>query len=274
MARVINLTSPYTRGSDVKSLQRAIRHILIEVRHESTKLQDDGVYGPISRDAEAHCAWALGVATPHDHKRAQAVIRHPNLRTPAELARAAKYKKHAKAREGTGPQAAVKFALELARRHPPITENPPGSNWGGLISTMQEEVGISHTYWCGAAAHYVLKHGGGINVDRGIVYCPNTERFAKTGTGGFDRWVSAANWADAPVGSLPLYDEGGIAGHVGFLLDKIINPEHMHTAEGNTSSGPGGPQSDGGGFFERRDRGVFTPGFPVRGFAVPRWKIG
>lgn len=272
MARVINLTTPYAHGSDVKILQRAIRHVLNDLRGESINLSDDGIYGPATRDAEAHAAWALGVATPCDHKRAQAVIRNPRLRTPAELARASKYKKLAKAREGTGPQAAVNFALRLAHRDPHITEQPPGSNWGGLITTMQQEVGLDHDFWCGAAMHYVLKHGAGLNVNRGIVYCPNTEGFAKAGTGGFKEWIPAVSAKRAPIGSLVLYDEHGIAGHVGMLCSLITNTaEPMHTTEGNTTSGPNGPQSNGGGFFERRDRMLKQPGFAVRGFAVPRW---
>lgn len=268
MARILNLTSPFTKGAAVASLQRAIRHVLVDIRHEPCALADDGVYGPATRDAEAHAAWALGVATPRDHKRAQAVIRNPALRTPAELLRARAYVKAAAARETSGPAGAVALALKLARQVPHITENPPGTNWGGLITTMQQEVGLDHDYWCGAAAHYFLKHGGGINVDRGIVYCPTTEALAKAGTGGFKAWIPAERATEAPVGSLVLFDEGGIAGHVEILCSRS-DGRTVHDVGGNTSAGDGESQSNGGGVFERTR--PITGGFPVRGFAVPRW---
>ncbi|MCW3040932.1 MAG: hypothetical protein JWM31_2837, partial [Solirubrobacterales bacterium] len=74
MPRTIALTTPYTHGDDVKVLQRAIRHI-ITLKEGSSSLVPDGEYGPASRDAEAHAAYLLGLASPRDHKRAQAVIR-------------------------------------------------------------------------------------------------------------------------------------------------------------------------------------------------------
>lgn len=103
-----------------------------------------------------------------------------------------------------------------------------------------------------------------------VRYCPSTEAHAKAGTGGFKEWIPAFRAAEAPIGSLVLYDEHGIAGHVGILVERITG-ERLHTVEGNTSSGPGGSQSNGGGIFERKDRVVHAQGFAVRGFAVPRW---
>lgn len=267
MSRILNLTSPHTTGKDVTALQRAIIHALVDIRREPCDLNVDGEYGPATRDAEAHAAYALGAAKPRDHKRAQAIILHPALRTPLELKRARAYKAAAKKRQGSGSVGAVLLALELARRSPRITESPAGSNRGQLIDVMQREVDMLAQPWCGAFVHYALKHGGGIDVTHEVRYCPSTESHAKAGTGGFRTWVPASRAEQAPVGSLVLYGEHQ-ADHVEILCSRS-DGNTVRTVGGNTSPGDGGSQANGGGVFERR-RPV-AGGFPVRGFAVPRW---
>lgn len=267
MSRILNLTSPHTTGKDVTALQRAIIHVLVGIRHEPCDLVVDGEYGPATRDTEAHAAFALGAAKPRDHKRAQAIIRRPRLRTPLELKRARAYKTAAKKRQASGSIGAVRLALELARRSPHITESPAGSNRGALIDVMQREVDMLAGPWCGAFVCYVLKHGGGISVTVEVRYCPATEAHAKAGTGGFKEWIPASEAERAPIGALALF---GLreAEHVEVLCSRS-NGNTIHTVGGNTSSGDGGSQANGGGVFERT-RPV-GGGFPVRGFAVPRW---
>lgn len=269
MSRVLHLTSPLTHGDDVRTLQRAITTRLA-ARHDLLVVKADGEYGPATAHAEAHAAWLLGAANPHDHKRAQAIVEHPALRTPLELARASKLAGEIAKRETSGPAGAVHLALQLARHTPHYTENPAGSNTdrGGIIDIAQKECGLRASYYCGAGAHYVLKHGGGINVSTGIVYCPTTEALAKQGTGGFKEWIPAARPQDAPIGCLVLFTEGSVAGHVEILCAKITGAS-AHTVGWNTSAGDGGSQSNGGGIFERER--PLKGAFPVRGFAVPRW---
>lgn len=265
--RTLRLTSPLTHGEDVRRLQ-----VAINARARDRRVDTDGEYGPATAHAAKVTFLALGGATHALDNgvglHAQIIIRAPNRRTPVELFRA-RARAKAAAQRGEGAAGVVALALKLARQSPHITENPAGSNTdrGGLIDQAQAECGIHGTYYCGAGAHYLLKHGGGIEVSTGIVYCPTTEALAKSGTGGFKEWIPVARAREAPVGSLALFDEGGIAGHVEVLVERITTSE-AHTVGWNTSSGDGGSQSNGGGVFER-DRPL-GGGFPIRGFAVPR----
>jgi hypothetical protein len=255
-SRTLRLVSPYTHGEDVRRLQIALG------------TTEDGEYGPNTAHAAKTRALELGVAsghvttglTPH----AQTIIRNPASRSIVEKYRA-KQRAKAAATVGQGAAGAVALALKMARQSPHITEAPAGSNRGPLIDVMQREVGMLAQPWCGAFAHYVLKHGGNITVDPQVRYCPWTEAAAKNGTGGFLRWIPAEHATSAPVGSLILYGQGQ-AEHVEILCSPS-NGSTVHAAGGNTSSGDGS-QSDGGGAFEKTR--PIAGGFPVRGFAVPR----
>jgi hypothetical protein len=254
--RTLRLVSPYTHGTDVHALQAALG------------VTEDSQYGPNTAHAAKARALALGAATSHVQAgltpHAQTIIRDPSTRSIVEKYRA-KQRAKAAAAVGQGAKGAVELALKLARQTPHITESPAGSNRGPLIDVMQREVGMLAQPWCGAFAHYVLKHGGGIDVDPQVRYCPWTEAAAKNGTGGFSRWIPAEHATAAPVGSLILYGTGQ-AEHVEILCSPS-NGSTVHAAGGNTSSGDGS-QSDGGGAFEKTR--PISGGFPVRGFAVPR----
>lgn len=263
--RVLHLSSPLAKGEDIRRLQ-----VAINARGRAPKVEVDSQYGPRTAHSAKLTALALGIATGGIAnglgKRAQTIIRSPRLRTPVELYRARARARAAAARVGKGAAGTVTLALELARRTPHITESPAGSNRGPLIDEMQREVDMIAQPWCGAFAHHVLKHGGGIEVTHEVRYCPATEAHAKNGTGGFLQWIPAARATEAPTGSLVLY---GVreAVHVGVLVERTSGNE-IHTVEGNTGAGASGSQDNGGGCFERRR--PLTGSFPVRGFAVPR----
>lgn len=255
--RTLRLTSPFAHGEDVRRLQVAL------------KVTVDSQYGPDTAHAGKIRALELGAATSHVQagltQRAQTIIRDPGLRTFVEKYRAKQRAKTA-AQVDHGAAGAVKLALELAHRTPHITESPAGSNRGAFIDQMQREVGMLANPWCGAFVHWVLKHGGNIEVDPQVRYCPWTEAAAKNGTGGFLKWIPADRAKDAPLGSLVLYGIGQ-AEHVEILCSKYMDGGSIHTVGGNTSSGDGS-QSDGGGVFAKTR--PLGGGFPVRGFAVPR----
>lgn len=262
--RTLRLSSPLASGEDVRRLQ-----VAVNARGRVPKVPVDGQYGPVTAHAAKETALAIGLNTVHVSsgvdRYAQSRIRNPRLRTPVELYRARARARAAAARVSSGGSGTAALALKLARQVPHITESPAGSNRGPLIDQMQREVGMLAQPWCGAFVHWCLAHGGGINVDPQVRYCPWTEAAAKNGTGGFERWIPATHATEAPIGSLILYGSSE-AEHVEVLCSRS-DGSSVHAAGGNTSSGDGS-QSDGGGAFEKvRPVGG---GFPVRGFAVPR----
>ncbi|MCW3038117.1 MAG: hypothetical protein JWM31_22, partial [Solirubrobacterales bacterium] len=177
-----------------------------------------------------------------------------------------------KKRQHTGVDGQVALALKLARHTPRYTENPAGSNTdrGGPIDQAQKEVGISASYYCGAGAHYLALHGGGVNLTPEIRYCPYAEQHARNGTGGFLRLVPAHQ---IRRGMLVTFDEGGIAGHIETAVEDVdTHHETIHTVGWNTSpDGSDGSQANGGGIFERHARPL-GGGFPVRYGLEIRWQ--
>lgn len=270
MSRVLHITSPYTQGHDVGQLQIAIRKVFAAVE-EPCSLHVDKAYGPATASAEAHAAYIRGAASPHDHKRAQQIILHPLTRTPAELARASKYKRMAAERHTHGAEGMVHLALKLAHHTPPYTENPAGSNTdrGGIIDIAQKEVGIAASYYCGAGVHYLAKHGGGVDLTPEVRYCPSAEAHARAGTGGFLKLVAPH---EIQMGDAVTFDEGGIAGHIETAIeDYKPGTETVHTVGWNTSpEGGSGSNSNGGGIFEHFHRPI-GGGFHVRYGLRIRW---
>lgn len=266
---MLHLTTPHTKGQAVTRLQRAVNARLAR-RHSTIRVDVDGDYGQATRNAEVAAAYLLGVKNPHNHRRAQAVILRPGLRWPPEVRRGRRRVAGQARRVTSGPAGAVALALRLARTVPHYTENPAGSNTdrGGIIDQAQHEVGISGTFYCGAGVHYMVLHGGGVNITPEVRYCPSIEAHAKAGTGGLAKWLPVSAIAEWRPGDILTFDEGGVAGHTELLVD--VSHGVVHTVGWNTSPQDGsGSQSNGGGVFERH-RPV-GGGFPVRGAARVRW---
>lgn len=138
--------------------------------------------------------------------------------------------------------------LRAARSQVGVTENPPGSNH----TIYGDEYGQPRTYWCGHFVWWCFNQAG-VDLRRiGIPHPQFTPSFfteaAKAG------WVRPADTAIQAGDVLffdfrPPYTTSGIQ-HVGIATGpprRGIVP----TIEGNTTSGPGGPQDNGGGVFER-----------------------
>lgn len=268
---VYRLTTPLTRDRTAKKpIHHLQREINARLRNHGSSLRCDvdGEYGPETAACEAHAAWLLGASHPHDHKRAQAIILRPAIRTPREFLWGRRHTRIEKRRKGTGAAGAVKLALELAHHRPPYTEHPAGSNTdgGGIIDRAQAECGMHGQFYCGAGVHYMVLHGGGVKLSAGVVYCPTIEALARSGQGGFKEWITApSKWR---AGDVLTFDEGGVAGHTE-LATGPVKDGMIPTVGWNTSSGDGGSQSNGGGIFPRL-RPVHGS-FPVRGAARPRY---
>jgi hypothetical protein len=119
---------------------------------------------------------------------------------------------------------------------------------------------------CGAFVNACL-HASGFSDNFWLRYCPWTESHAR---GRLDGWSWVSVGSEVQIGDLALYGSRE-ADHVGLVVE-VSNGRDVETIEGNTSSGPGGSQSNGGGVFVRhRHTDGSLGGFPIRGYARPPW---
>jgi len=205
----------------------------------------------------------------------QQMIREPDERTDEQLERAkvrrarlkdgpAVYDKLAKEAGATGK--GVQSALRFAAAQVGTTESPAGSNDGPKIRQWWQICGYgSPVPWCGCFVNAVIIAGGCEN-GKGwaIGYTPAIVAHAKAGRGGWS-WHE-----DGKPGDLALFDTPGgpTAVHVG-IVERRMGGGTYQTVEGNTSSGDGGSQSNGGGVFRRQRSTVGN--FRIVGFARPPW---
>lgn len=249
--RTLKLTSPLTKGEDVRALQKAINTRLTRHQGWGVPVTVDGEYGKETAAAERQVAFYLGTgrkslnvgATPGQ----QRIVMHPNLRTPGDLARARQRRHH--------DDTAGVIAWERSQLG---THEQGTSNRGTMVDRFEREFGILGAAWCGAFQGYALRKIGGVPVTDRVVYCPYIEEDAKHGVNGFASWHP---WTDRHNGDLVLFDFGeGIAQHVGMYVGNGM------TIEGNTSA-PGGSSEDDGGTVAEKQRDPAN----IIGCARPRW---
>ena len=115
--------------------------------------------------------------------------------------------------------------------------------------TGEPYFGTSGVPYCAMFASYCLDWAGVPCVGMPSAYCPDIE------SAGREAGVTPYN-EDAEPGDLVLFDWGGdgLADHVGIVEENHPGEGYMTTIEGNTSSGDGGSQSNGG-VVARRQRG-------------------
>jgi hypothetical protein len=284
--RELVVVDPPMSGRDVANFQRAIRE-----RLQSRGLADDVVV-PL-HGKFTHATWVAAVEAGYfmgllsgtylktDKQRgvstegAQMIIRNPDRRSPEQLERA-------KARQGQlerGPRyyedlakangvtigKGAKAALAFAAKQIGTTESPAGSNWGPKIGGWIKTAGYDGPVpWCGCFVNAACMAGGVSSGAGWIGYTPAIITHAKNGRGGWS-WHT-----NSEPGDLILFDTpgGDAAVHVG-MVETPLAGAHDKTIEGNTSSGPGGSQANGGGVF-RRDRSS-SSGFRTVGYARPPW---
>lgn len=261
MERVLTLTTPHMKGKDVGVLQAAIAN------RGGPKLERDDDYGPDTHAATIATALDLGVypvtGSPRAARRRVEAIRHPGNRTQAELDRARK-RREAAEKAGKGLAAAMRWAdAQIGTK-----ESPAGSNKGPKITAWQAGVGLpgGGYAWCGAFDHAVALVFG-VDLTNDVRYVPSIKGHAVARTGGLDAWTTSLDTAQSwyRAGHLVLVTfnfDGGDPDHTG-VLAKGSGP--LETIEGNTSSGVGGSQSNGGGVY-RRNR----PTSDVQGYARVR----
>ena len=153
-------------------------------------------------------------------------------------------------------------ALRWLTNHRGITEQPSGSNTDGRkdgIRAAQQRLGgwLIGLPWCGVwACNAAL--AGGVKMSKPYRWASvtNIEDDAKAGTNGFIKWVPnrpGEERGKVMRGDLAVMFGRGV--HVAtfrqFVKDSHGNVVAIVTDEGNTSSGVGGSQSNGGGAFRR-----------------------
>lgn len=257
-SRTFRLTSPHMHGDDVRLLQTTLAK---QFRDWGVKypLKIDGDYGPETRDALESALYGLGIAQTTLERGVTPALRiklRAKQLTAAERkrydGRAAWRKRLAGRFEGSGAELAIAYARQAVG----VVEHPAGENRGPRIDEWLKACGIGPAPWCGCFANGALM-AAGFPAQPWLRYCPWIEQRAKAGEGGWS-WHPIA---DAQPGDLVLYG-ASIAVHVGLYIGAGA------TIEGNTSSGDGGSQDNGGGVFLRH-RDFHAAGFPARGLARP-----
>lgn len=283
--RTLTVVDPPMEGRDIANLQRAIR-----ARLAARELEDDV---PVPTHAKfTHATWVAAVEASYfiglrsetylatDDGRgvcfegAQVLLRRPDQRNAQQLERASArqgqlergpryYDDLAKTAglTGKGPET----ALAWAEKQIGTVEHPAGSNWGPKIQDWIALAGyLGPVPWCGAFANAAVIAGGVPSGAGWIGYTPSIVSHAKRNLGGWS-WHSEGH-----PGDLALFDTpgGDPAVHVGMCKRKLTSSTYA-TIEGNTSSGAGGSQDNGGGVFFRTRS---TQGsFRIIGFARPPW---
>lgn len=266
----LKLTSPHMTGSVVSRFQGDINDELARW-DVPFALDVDGDYGMLTRDTALSVCYGLGLdneimdggATPEVRLK----IRN-RLLTPTEQLRynaRADWRVRLAERYRT-PDDAIRVAISYARSKVGVTENPAGSNRGLQIDKWEQDCNFLGGPWCGAFANACLV-AAGFPTQWWLRYCPYTEQRSKTGEGGWS-WRTNAN-----LGDLVLYGRTE-AVHVGLVtsLDGAGRVDD-ETIEGNTTTGPGGSQSNGGivAVRHRHTDGSLAASFPIRGYARPPW---
>jgi hypothetical protein len=242
------------RSEAARKLQAATNRRLRSRGLEALAVKEDGVVGLRTLGAVRKIAWALGARSETYESitregaipvGVQLMILNPGRRTDqqksrgkARMSRMRSQRKQAQRRRKSARSRAVNaFLAKVGTR-----ERPPGSNGGGIITTMETYWGFGRVAWCGIACGYHAKKFGGVKGLRSDVAAVRAiENHARARHEPYGRWQSG------PEGALPgsFVVIGGSGIHVGMLVQSLSGGR-AKTVEGNTSFGPGGSQSNGG----------------------------
>lgn len=161
--------------------------------------------------------------------------------------------------------------LGAARADLGLTETPHGSNDNRIVRWYNANVAkIGRGPWCDMAVSYWAAKAGIASIVGQFAYCPyHVEWFRKQG-----RLVAAEDLRPGDVVFFN-FDGGRLAQHVEVAASRPNSRGTFSTVGGNTSSGTGGSQNNGGGVYARTrsTRQVVAVGHPdwskVAGKASP-----
>lgn len=250
--RGLHLTTPLTKGDDVKALQYAVNQINDD-KGGFWGVGRDGVYGQHTAHSAYLSAWAIGIGDDdtrdlrkrgHATKGLQLWLRHPETRNDAQKARAESLKDEVArriARHGAGADAAIKWALSQVG----VTEMPAGSNWGHPVQDWIERTGYtSPVPWCGCfAREAIVSHGKAkVFASSRFGYSGYIDADARSGSNGL-HLVATSQAQKGDLGTLSF--DGNGSDHVVVVVAKPSGG-YVKTVEGNTSPSTSGSQFNGG----------------------------
>lgn len=268
--RPLHLTSPLATGPDVRALQNAVKDGLEHYEVDWLPVSVDGRLGRQTLHAARFYAWIIGLGNGHRSKltvgivpeATQRLLRGDTKRSILDLHRESRRRgklRRIRKAQHEGPKAAVAYA----RKFVGVTESPAESNSGptvvregtkGGITLWENYWGLGVCFWCLCFACYCVRAIGkaaidGLAGDSNPVNAEVIERMAREHAHG---WVLVSA-SEARAGDIALFDfDGdGIPEHG----ELVVGPfAHGLTDDigGNTSSGDGGSQSNGGGVFPRK----------------------
>jgi hypothetical protein len=249
------LTSPLMKGEDVEEYQKALNKQFRRFNYDRHILED-GQFGPGTLSASRQIGLSMGVAGRNARKlRKGRVTRMTQSlvggrkRTVAErLASVRRRRFRKKLRKRLEPRPGV-LVLTWAKQQVGVRENPPNSNWGPKIGKWIEFTGYtSPVYWCGCFACFAVVRIGGARIPNRIRL--GFDGYIKADAANRDNGLTQVGFSEARAGDIVVYTFP----HIG-VVDHVVG-DTISTVEGNTSSGPGGSQDNGGGVFQRtRSRG-------------------
>lgn len=249
--RGLMLITPYLRGDDVIALQYRINEVFKDFAIDR-RILIDGEFGPATLTAARQAALLMGITGKARRKLKHGIVTEQSQKlirgrkkTAREIARCAARKPYRKKLRERYDRSGGEKALAEAKRQKGVTEDPPGSNWGGMVQKFIIFCGYTFAvYWCGCFACWCAVKFGGAKI-------PNRIRLGFNGyivadAQAHTNGLTAVGFSEARAGDIVTFTFP----HIG-LVDHVSG-DTLYTIEGNTSSSNAGDQSNGGGVFARQ----------------------
>ena len=171
--RDLTLTTPETKGPDVKALQKALNTRGHELPFTDVNLDTDSEYGTHTGRAAHRVAFALGLSDDECQRikggmlcqLSQQLIRDPSGLSPEDRQRRRARKPILKRRYEAQQRRARRQAVKWARRQIGTTEHPKGSNWGHPVQDWITFTGYGGpVFWCGCFVAFAVVEKGGAQI--------------------------------------------------------------------------------------------------------------
>ena len=245
--RDLTLTTPETKGPDVKALQKALNARGKELPFTDVTLDTDSEFGTHTAKAAQRVAFALGLSDAECERikggflaqQSQQLIRDPSGLSPEDRERRRARKPMLK-RRYEAHKAGARAAINWARKQIGTTEDPKGSNWGHPVQDWITFTGYrEHVLWCGCFVAYAVVEKGGAEIPQRIRLGldTNINSDAPAGRNGFERAVSVN---EAKPGDIATFNFRHIALVAGPTRNGMI-----HTIDGNSSASNGSNNNGG-----------------------------
>lgn len=241
MSRTLAVTTPLMHGPDVRLTQELLngRNIF---EHDYLAGRVDGIFGPESGRGAYRAKYWLGYPDAELKHTAGDMLRNL-LSGKTELP--ATYKRRRTIRLRAQQQKPLREkALEIAGRDVGKVENPKDSNkisytarWGVIGPYCNMAVSI----W------YIAAGSKAFTIGDDYAYVPYMLADAYRGHNNL-ALIRVPKLGDIFCAD---WDDDGIADHTGLVRGPILPNGNFQTREANTTAGPGGNQSDGGGVYDR-----------------------